>query len=195
MKCTNCASELPADAVFCHICGTKQESLDAVFAQVNAIEKRLSVTGAGFNNQGRAQCQTWIGEYGFEEVCTAVDIAIKQYLHFDENDKPIRDSVHEVFNKIPGICYNRKKAKVKPYLADAQMLVNYALKKFYFSEFRERILRDYVERILYLYSRMNNYSDMFQDLFWELKRTNDKWDFMDYLEQIIADLEEDQREN
>ncbi len=188
MICINCSAELPDNALFCHICGAKQTTNDEIISQINAIEERLSVTGCCFSNSGRVDCQGWIEEYGFEEVCTAVSIALKQYLLFDSEDKPIRSSADEVFQKIPGICYNRRIAKKQPYLADVQRMVKYASKKFSLSEYRERNYRDYITRILYLYSKRDNYTELFEEFFWNLKRSTDKWDFLDFLEQTADEL-------
>lgn len=169
MNCIKCSTELPDNAVYCHICGAKQETTDEINAQIDAIEKRLSITGCCFSNAGCLDYRGWIEEYGFQEVCTAVNMALKQYLRFDSEDKPIRSSTHEVFQKIPGICYNRRSARKQPYLADVHRMVNYASKKFYLSDYQERNYRDYITRILSRYSTRENYSYLFEELFWRLK--------------------------
>lgn len=192
MKCDKCSSELPDKALFCPICGAKQEYNNDIETQVEIIEQKLNITDCCFSKKGRIDCQEWIKEFGFEEVCTAVDITLKQYLKFDDEDNPIRSTANEVFNKISGICYNRKSAKITPYLADTQKMVNYSAKKFYLSEYQEREYKDYISRILRFYSRETDYADLFENLFWQLKRSNDKWEFLDFLKEI-ADKWEDCR--
>ncbi len=192
MKCVKCSADLPDNALFCYICGAKQDKDNNVETQINAIEAKLDITGCKFSQKGRIDCGEWIRRFGFEEICLAVDIALEKYLEFDEDDKPIQSSVNEVFDKIPGICYNRKMSKETPYLADAQKMIHYAKKKFNYSEYREKELKNYIERILQLFSKKENYTENFENLFWELKRSDDKWDFLNLLEEIVNTLEESQ---
>lgn len=189
MNCVKCSAELPDNALFCHFCGAKQEKENDIETQIDLIENKLNVTGHGFSIKGRIDCQDWIREFGFEEVCVAVDIALKNYLKFDENDNPVLDSVNMVFDKISGICYNRKIAKETPYKADVQKMFNYANKKYYLSEKQKREFKDYIQHVLQLYSKNDNYIDNFEGLFWQLKRSDDKWEFLKLLEEIVNKLE------
>ena len=183
MKCKNCSAEIDDRALFCSMCGEKQAE-DSIEMQIDAIERKLAVTKSVFSDKGRIDCTQWIKEFGIDEIFEAVEIAIKQYLRFDGDDNPIESSVDEVFSKIPGICANRKRAKEKPYIADSQKMLNYALKKFYLSERQEQEYKEHIERVLYLYSKNSDYTERFEELFWKLKKANDKWDFLDLLSEL-----------
>ena len=190
MRCSKCLSELPANALYCHICGTKQPDSEKISEQIDAIDELLAITGSKFSNLGRADCQEWIQEFGFEEVVAATNISVKQYLEFDKDDQPIRESVIQVFQKIPGICYNRKHAKNEPYLADISRFVNYAAKQFYFSDYRIKKLREIATRVFSLYYRMDNYDAHKEDLFWRMRSASDKWEFYNELEELADTLGE-----
>lgn len=183
MKCKNCSAEIDDSALFCAMCGEKQAD-DRIEMQINAIERKLAITQNVFSDKGRISCAQWIKEFGVEEVLESIEIAIKQYLRFDDNSKPVKSSVDEVFEKIPGICANRKRAKEKPYIADSQKMLNYALKKFYLSEQQKHEYKEYIERVLYLYSKNSDYIEKFEELFWQLKKADDKWFFFDLLAEL-----------
>ena len=57
------------------------------------------------NDSGKDLIRKMIKRFGFNEVYTAAEIAIDRYYYGDE------ESWNEAFNKIGGICYNRKKAR------------------------------------------------------------------------------------
>lgn len=183
MKCKKCFAEIDNSAIFCSMCGEKQDE-QSIEEQINSIEKKLEVTNSIFSDKGRIDCAQWIKEFGIEEIFEAIEIAIKQYLRFDCDNNPTKSSVNEVFAKIPGICANRKRAKEKPYIADSQKMLNYALKKFYLSERQEQEYKEHIERVLYLYSKNSDYTERFEELFWQLKKANDKWDFLDLLTEL-----------
>ena len=189
MKCEKCFSELSNDAVFCQFCGAKQENQNNIEAQIDAVEDKLNITECGFSDKGRIDCREWIREFGFEEVCLAVNIALKQYLKFDKDGKPIQSSVNEIFSKISGICHNRKIAQEKPYLSDALKIYNYANKKFSLSSNQGHECKNNIERILQIYSKSDDYSDNFDELFWQLKKSDNKWVFLDLLNDIITEME------
>lgn len=190
MKCIKCSAEIPDNAFFCQFCGSNQEGENDIETQIENVENKLEITGCRFSKKGRINCREWIREFGYEEVCLAVDIALKQYLEFDEDDHPISSSVNEVYKKIPGICYNRKQAKEKPYMADTQKMINYASQKFRLSKNQECELKDYIQHVLRLYSKKDNYADNYEELFWEMKRSDDEWEFWDILKEIIREMEE-----
>lgn len=191
MKCVNCFEEIPENAVFCHLCGVKQTTSD-IEEQIDFIEDKLAITGCSFNEKGRIDCKQWIKEFGFNEVSEAVDISLKQYLKFDVNDNPIRETADMVFNKIAGICANRKMSKDKPYYADMCKMLGYANKKFYLSNRQEQEYKECIQRLLYLfYDKATDYSNMFEDLFWKLKKANDKWEFIDEVRELIELWEAD----
>ena len=135
----------------------------------------MEITNHSFSPKGRLNCQKWIDEFGFDEVAKAVDIALSQYLKFDNENNPIKHTVDIVFDKIPGICANRKIAREKPYMADTQKMVGYANKKFRLSEYQEKEYKEHIGRLLYLFNeKATDYSKAFEDFFWKLKKSNDK---------------------
>ncbi len=185
MKCVSCSAEIPDDSDFCLKCGTKQDILN-IDAQVDDLEEKLSVTNHSFSAKGRINCQKWIEEFGFDEVAKAINIALSQYLKFDDEHTPIKHTVDLVFAKIPGICANRKIAKEKPYMADTQKMVGYANKKFALSEYQEKEYKEHIGRLLYLFNKKaSDYSKMFEDFFWKLKKSNDKWEFLEEMKELI----------
>lgn len=183
MKCKNCLAQIEDNALFCYKCGTKQD-IPSIDEQIESVEKKLEITNRVFSDKGRIDCTQWLKEFGFEEVCEAVEISIKQYLRFDSDNNPTETSVIEVFSKIPGICANRKISKEKPYIADSKKMFYYACKKIHLSDYQEREYKEYIERVLYLYSKCEDYTEKFEELFWELKKASDKFDFLDLLKDI-----------
>lgn len=185
MKCINCLEEIPDGSVFCNLCGAKQDE-NQIEAQIDQVNQKLDITEHSFSAHGRLDCKKWIKEFGFDEVCEAVDISLNQYLHFDSTEKPTEESVIVVFDKIPGICFNRKMAKQKPYAADALKMLAYAKKKFYLSDRQELEYKNHLERLLYLFSqKAKDYNAMYEDVFWKLKKATDKWEYLDELKELI----------
>lgn len=193
MKCCKCSIEIPESSAFCLKCGAKQSIID-IDELIDLIEEKLSATNCSFSAKGRLDCQKWINEFGFDEVCHAVEIAIPQYLRFDKDNNPIKETVSEVFNKIPGICANRKKVREKPYMANTLQMVGYANKKFRLSQWMEKDYKEHIERILYLmYKKEANYSDSYERFFWKMKNAEDKHDFLEEMSAIIKVLEKDEK--
>jgi len=62
-----------------------------------------SITGWGLSKCGLSNMKKYINRFGFSEVQEAVDIAFSHY--YDGTD----DSWELAFDKIGGICYNRRK--------------------------------------------------------------------------------------
>ena len=178
---------MPDNALFCHICGSKQIHNEGNMEEkIELIEKKLEITDRSFSEKGRINCKQWIIEFGFEEVMEAADISLKQYLKFDTDGKPIQNSANTVFDKISGICANRKMFKEKPYLLDAGKMLGYANKKFRITNYRSQELKEHIERILYLfYKKTINYNDRAEDLFWRLKKATDEWEFLNEVKELI----------
>ena len=77
----------------------KQELMNVENTQVDAIESRvIEITGHGFSEHGRRGIKKYIRQYGFSEVYDSAVIAFEKY-----------DDFELAFNKIGGVCYNRKK--------------------------------------------------------------------------------------
>lgn len=189
MKCCKCAQDIPDDSTFCLKCGAKQSIVD-IEELVALVEEKLSITNYAFSEKGKLDCQKWINEFGFDAVCEAVEIAIQQYLMFDGESKPIKHSVDEVFNKIPGICANKKNQKEKPYIGDALQIFNYSKKKFRLNGWLSKDYKIYIERVLFLlFQSEDNYQKAFEDFFWEMKRADDEYDFLDEMKDMVSTLE------
>ncbi len=183
MLCRNCTSEIDNTAVICPFCKATQFT-DDIETQIDCVERKLKITGHSFSDIGRFHCGEWIKEFGILEVCEAVEISLKQYLKFSNDGTPEQRRVDIVFKKIPGICANRKIAKEKPYMADVRKIFNYAARMFSLTETQEREYKKYIERVLYVYSKQPNYDDNVEELFWKLKKSSDKWEFLEYLEEL-----------
>jgi len=189
MNCWSCSAEIPQDSAFCLKCGAKQNAVN-LEEQIDLIEEKLSITNYSFSPKGRIDCQQWINEFGFDEVYESIEIALKQYLQFDEDGKPSKHSVNVVFNKISGICANRKISREKPYMADTLRMLGYANKKYRLSESQEKDYKEHISRVLYLlFAKNDNYSDSYESFFWKMKASEDKWEFLDEMKNIIITLE------
>lgn len=77
----------------------QQELLEEENEQIDMIERLFSSfwTSKSLTESGRAKIRSWIKRFGYQEVREAVYIACEQY-----------DEPEDAFNKIGGICYNRK---------------------------------------------------------------------------------------
>jgi len=79
----------------------KQELMNLENSQVDAIESRIvDLTGHGLSNDGRILMKQYIRRFGFSEAYEATVIAFETYVDFNY-----------AFQKIGGICYNRKKQR------------------------------------------------------------------------------------
>ena len=73
--------------------------------EIAAIDQYFSLhTKWGLNDNGKRDVRKLIKRFGFNEVYTACEISIDRY--YDGRER----SWDEAFNKVGGICYNRKKA-------------------------------------------------------------------------------------
>ena len=62
-------------------------------------------TGFSVDEDGRRKIRDLIRRFGFQEVCTSTEISIEKYF------KGYAWSFQNAFDKIGGICYNRKKKR------------------------------------------------------------------------------------
>ena len=62
-------------------------------------------TGFSVDEDGRRKIRDLIRRFGFQEVCTSTEISIEKYF------KGYALSFQNAFDKIGGICYNRKKKR------------------------------------------------------------------------------------
>lgn len=85
----------------------KAELQEEIELEIDAIEKMfVAVTEYGFNANGRLGIRRLIKRFGFEEVQEATEISLDRYFNCN-----LPNSWDHAFNKIGGICYNRKKAR------------------------------------------------------------------------------------
>lgn len=84
-----------------------REMLDSEIAlEVDAVDGLfLRDTKWSLSENGRKNVRKLIRRFGFDEVYTSTEIAIDRYYTGTES------SWDNAFNKIGGICFNRKKAK------------------------------------------------------------------------------------
>ena len=79
----------------------KQELLSLTEKQIDAIEDIvLTLTGYGFTETGRRNIIKLINRFGFNEVYEATEISFTKY-----------PSWSKAFDKIGGICYNRRRQR------------------------------------------------------------------------------------
>lgn len=79
---------------------------DEVEQEITFIDGILNKdTDQCLNDNGRRDVRKLIRRFGFDEVCTSCDIAMDRY--YDGTD----EGWYNAFNKIGGICFNRKKAR------------------------------------------------------------------------------------
>lgn len=74
------------------------------------------VTGYSLNDNGKMKLKKLTRKYQLEEIMTAMKISSEQYLII-ENGNYKQESVENAWNKIGGICHNRKLERDNPDLA------------------------------------------------------------------------------
>ena len=83
--------------------------------QIGIVEKTLcKKTGYGFSTQGRRTCAKAIKKYGFAMVFHAVHASIQQYLEEDQSGLPTEESIDNVFQMYPRICFHLKNEELNP---------------------------------------------------------------------------------
>lgn len=81
----------------------KRVQLELVAGQLEAIDAYLiTVTGTALTEDNKRQLRIQLRRFGFQEVYTSTEIAFEKY--YNDTAKSWEDA----FNKIGGICYNRK---------------------------------------------------------------------------------------
>lgn len=84
----------------------RQELARTLDRQIDYIESYIGgLTDYVLTDHGRGKLKKLIREFSFPEVCTAVEISFDQY--WDGDDR----SWDEAFDKIGGICYNRRQQR------------------------------------------------------------------------------------
>lgn len=83
----------------------RKELIKSEEAQIDAVEdliSKLCAEDCAFTNFGRRNVAKLISRFGLDEVFTAAQIAFDRYYTGTES------SWEKAFNKIGGVCYNRK---------------------------------------------------------------------------------------
>ena len=77
------------------------------------------VRGFCVSNAGEQSLRAWISRFGLNDVLESIKIAASQYLIFNDGETTATAASAEVaFNKLAGICYNRKQFREEPHLKD-----------------------------------------------------------------------------
>lgn len=80
----------------------KQELLDLKNEQVDFIESIICDENRSLTDNGRRKIKKLITQFGFDEVCISAEISYDRYYYGTQG------SWEQAFNKIGGVCYNRK---------------------------------------------------------------------------------------
>lgn len=75
-----------------------------------------SVPGLVVTDQGKKSLMKLLRKYGLTKLLKAIDTAVEQYIHFNEEQNVIQESAELAFQKIGGILRVEEKTKEKPYL-------------------------------------------------------------------------------
>ena len=92
------------------------------------------------NDHGKKTIKKWIKEFGLSEVMDAVEIAIDTY--YDETE----DGWNNAFNKVSGICFNKRKQANNPTDYYCNYLVKVASTDFSYCD--DRRLRRYLKSVI-----------------------------------------------
>lgn len=88
--------------------------------------------GWNVSQHGRTQLQKLTQKYGVDEILEAMDIAARTYLRFDEHGEVTSESWDEAFDKLPGICYNRRLQDRHPEIYQINYIRAMLRKSFYY---------------------------------------------------------------
>ena len=89
------------------------EDIESDYIDVVADEFQKK-TGYSTNDKGKKAIKKWLKDFSLTEILDAMDISVESYF---QNSG---ESAENTFNKISGICYNRKKQQndLRPYYAN-----------------------------------------------------------------------------
>ncbi len=74
------------------------------------------VPGYYLNENGIKGLKKLKRRFEIDEIMAAIKIAAEQYLKFDKNGTPIKESVEYAWKKVGGICNTRRQERYKPYM-------------------------------------------------------------------------------
>jgi hypothetical protein len=72
---------------------------------------------------GRTTLKQYIRKFGIDETMIAMKIATETYLQLDKQGIPTQDSVNEAWQKVGGICFNRKRDRESPHMSQIYRLL------------------------------------------------------------------------
>jgi len=100
------------------------------------------IPGFCASESGERKLKAWLRKFGLSEILEAMKIAADTYLIFEDGkEHPTQASVDRAFNKLAGICYNRKRFREKPHLKDIFYIGGIARNRFgYYSNWHGREL-------------------------------------------------------
>lgn len=114
---------------------------DIEYEMVNAVAKVFSDnTKYGVSDHGKKTIKKWLKEFSLNEVLDAVDIAISQY--YDDTV----DGWKKAFDKVSGICVNKKRQADDPRYYRCNYLVKIAKTNFAYCD--DRRLKNYLLNIV-----------------------------------------------
>ena len=88
--------------------GLKDETVE----RLSDVRSEIA-TNYSLNAKGRQQLKRTIRRFGAEEVLEAMHIAGEQYLEYDSEDAPTKESVEIAWSKVSGICAPRRRQQSK----------------------------------------------------------------------------------
>lgn len=87
----------------------KEELLNIRETQIEYINNLIGqLTGFYLNDSGKRDVAKYLIKFPFEMVCEAVEISFTKYFKDTGSDYWINKSFNDAFNKIGGICFNKK---------------------------------------------------------------------------------------
>lgn len=88
-----------------------------------------------------------LNKFSLKEIMEAMRISVKQYVNL-KDDKPTRESVEKAWNKIGGICFNRRLEAKKPYMKELFYIIGILNKRL--SYFREDLAKKMLDDCIQL---------------------------------------------
>lgn len=90
--------------------------------------------GWSVSDSGRAELRKLTRKYSVDEILESMRIAVDSYLEIDESGKSTPSSWDEAFEKIPGICYNRRMQTENPQVAQINYIRAILRRRHYVNE-------------------------------------------------------------
>lgn len=89
------------------------KNLDNEVVDSIALHWAQSVAPFTLNENGRSSLVRYLAKFSFAEIIEAMDLAVGQYVRYDDDDKPTSESVEDAWHKIAGIIVNRRSGNTK----------------------------------------------------------------------------------